>query len=104
VRLTIPIFFFLYTALFWKKRKEYWKDPANCRLFLQEFAKDAGFNPLDPHGWAHVTRKQLAAKEGTGLLDKYGTLRDALKTAFPETFSTNGNMHKISLAKLGISP
>ena len=44
-----------------KKKKNYWKDPANCRAFFDDFAKDYAFNPLSTE-WYNVNLNVLDSR------------------------------------------
>ena len=43
--------------------KGFWKDVENRKKFLQQFAVEAGFDPLDAASWQKVTETQIKEKK-----------------------------------------
>ena len=42
-----------------------WQDIDKCRVFFDEFAKEKGFDPLDPKNWYSIDIKTIKAKTVT---------------------------------------
>ena len=40
-----------------------WKAAKTCRTFFDEFAKDKGFDPLDPKNWSAINLSDMLAKK-----------------------------------------
>jgi hypothetical protein len=59
-----------------RKARGYWNDPINQREFLDNLGKEFGFKCLDD--WYIISIKQIMAKGGGGLLDKYGSIRSKM--------------------------
>ena len=43
------------------KSRNYWDNAANRRLFFDQYAKDAGFDPLDGGAWNAVHSRDIMA-------------------------------------------
>ena len=62
----------------------YWANVDNCKKFFLAFAAEKGFDPLDRDDWKNVTKAQIRAGKGSGLLSRYkGSLKTALEASFP---------------------
>eukprot|EP00026_Physarum_polycephalum_P000547 Phypoly_transcript_00548.p1 GENE.Phypoly_transcript_00548~~Phypoly_transcript_00548.p1 ORF type:complete len:911 (+),score=120.65 Phypoly_transcript_00548:114-2846(+) len=56
----------------------------NRRQFFEKFAKEKGFNPLEPQHWYSVLREHISqAKLGRSVMAHYKTLPEALVDVFP---------------------
>jgi len=63
----------------------HWDHPENVRAFMESFAEDKGFNPLDGESWLTVKLEDmLAYKGGHALRSKYGGLRKAVEATYPQ--------------------
>jgi len=62
----------------------YWANGDNCKMFFLAFAAEKGFDPLNRDNWKDVTKAQIRAGKGGGLLSRYkGSLKAALEASFP---------------------
>jgi len=52
----------IYASFYYLDRRlknNYWKDPLNCRVFFDEFAKEEGFDPFKPENWYKAGLRRL---------------------------------------------
>ena len=60
----------------------HWESRRNIVKFINEFKKQ--HNITDPSDWERVSKLQLSAAGGSGLLDKYKSIHNILEKAFPD--------------------
>ncbi len=60
-----------------EKRKPtgYWNDIRNCRRFLEEIAKEKGFDPLDFHSWDSLGYTEILKRVSDSFLHLHATPR-----------------------------
>lgn len=63
----------------------YWEEPLHCREFLDEFAKEKGFNPMEVRSWYSVSLNELRRRKGgQSMHEHYGGMKKAIQRAYPE--------------------
>eukprot|EP00026_Physarum_polycephalum_P002684 Phypoly_transcript_02692.p1 GENE.Phypoly_transcript_02692~~Phypoly_transcript_02692.p1 ORF type:complete len:862 (+),score=102.64 Phypoly_transcript_02692:87-2672(+) len=68
----------------------YWRNPANCRKFLEDFAKTNNFDHLDLESWKKVKKKHLFDFGANSLFTHHHkTISELLAHAYPEKFTAN---------------
>lgn len=68
----------------------YWRNPANCRKLLEDFAKQQNFDHLDAEAWKKVKVGQLADFGADSLFaHHHKTISSLLAHAYPEVFTNS---------------
>eukprot|EP00026_Physarum_polycephalum_P006810 Phypoly_transcript_06862.p1 GENE.Phypoly_transcript_06862~~Phypoly_transcript_06862.p1 ORF type:complete len:562 (+),score=109.53 Phypoly_transcript_06862:93-1688(+) len=90
---------------FAKSPTDYWKSPANQRMFFDEFSKSRNFDPLFPKNWYSVKHTDLLATKGCStIVEQHGSLAKALISNYPNIGLEESQITRTPYAQLYDTP